>query len=133
MGGVNDALTGSVAPPEYWQIDRLLGQLVGQRALTAKVLKASWMQLALNWLTLSATRWAGTYRLHMHCPIMAARGSWLLRAGALGGPFICTHAERGIKLLGVVYRQRTMENVKRLMNVFVFDSSQLTDTLLLRR
>ncbi|MGF6970304.1 pimeloyl-ACP methyl ester carboxylesterase [Paraburkholderia sp. WC7.3g] len=39
----------------------------------------------------------------------------------------------GIKLLNFVYREPTLENVKRMMNVFVYDPSALTDDLLQQR
>ncbi|MEX3944489.1 alpha/beta fold hydrolase [Paraburkholderia sp. BR10937] len=39
----------------------------------------------------------------------------------------------GIKMMNQVYREPTLENVKRMMNVFVFDPSSLTDELLQQR
>lgn len=58
-------------------------------------------------------------------------GKLVLMGGGTGGvsPFVPMPTE-GIKLIGLVYRQPTMENIKKLMNVFVFDPSQLTDGLL---
>ncbi|MBV6274087.1 alpha/beta fold hydrolase [Alcaligenaceae bacterium CGII-47] len=35
----------------------------------------------------------------------------------------------GIKLIGALYRTPTIENLKRMMNVFVYDTSQLTEAL----
>ncbi len=54
--------------------------------------------------------------------------------GGTGGPstFVPQPTE-GIKLLNFVYREPTLENVKRMMNVFVFDPSALTDDLLQQR
>lgn len=61
----------------------------------------------------------------------ARAGRLVLMGGGTGGvsPFVPMPTE-GIKLIGLVYRQPTMENLKRLMNVFVFDPSELTDALL---
>ena len=35
----------------------------------------------------------------------------------------------GIKLIGALYRDPTIENLKRMMNVFVYDTSNLTEEL----
>lgn len=58
-------------------------------------------------------------------------GKLVLMGGGTGGPsqFVPMPTE-GIKLLNHVYREPTLENVKRMMNVFVFDASTLTDDLL---
>jgi 2-hydroxy-6-oxonona-2,4-dienedioate hydrolase len=58
-------------------------------------------------------------------------GKLVLMGGGTGGvsSFVPMPTE-GIKLIGLVYRQPTMENIKKLMNVFVYDPSQLTDALL---
>lgn len=58
-------------------------------------------------------------------------GKLVLMGGGTGGPsqFVPMPTE-GIKLLNHVYREPTLENVKRMMNVFVFDPSSLTDELL---
>jgi 2-hydroxy-6-oxonona-2,4-dienedioate hydrolase len=61
----------------------------------------------------------------------ARTGKLVLMGGGTGGvsSFVPTPTE-GIKLIGLVYREPTMDNIKRLMNVFVFDPTQLTDALL---
>jgi 2-hydroxy-6-oxonona-2,4-dienedioate hydrolase len=58
-------------------------------------------------------------------------GKLVLMGGGTGGPsqFVPMPTE-GIKLLNHVYREPTLENVKRMMNIFVFDPSSLTDELL---
>jgi 2-hydroxy-6-oxonona-2,4-dienedioate hydrolase len=58
-------------------------------------------------------------------------GKLVLMGGGTGGPsqFVPMPTE-GIKLLNHVYREPTLENVKRMMNIFVFDASALTDDLL---
>lgn len=54
----------------------------------------------------------------------------VLMGGGTGGPsqFVPMPTE-GIKLIGTLYREPTIENLKRMMNVFVFDTSSLTDAL----
>jgi 2-hydroxy-6-oxonona-2,4-dienedioate hydrolase len=54
----------------------------------------------------------------------------VLMGGGTGGasPFVPMPTE-GIKLIGALYRQPTVENLKRMMNVFVYDPSALTEQL----
>ncbi|SOE97269.1 2-hydroxy-6-ketonona-2,4-dienedioate hydrolase [Burkholderia sp. D7] len=58
-------------------------------------------------------------------------GKLVLMGGGTGGPsqFVPMPTE-GIKLLQGLYREPTIENLKRMMNVFVFDTSALTDDLM---
>ena len=58
-------------------------------------------------------------------------GKLVLMGGGTGGPsqFVPMPTE-GIKLINLVYREPTLENVRRMMNLFVFDASALTDDLL---
>jgi 2-hydroxy-6-oxonona-2,4-dienedioate hydrolase len=57
-------------------------------------------------------------------------GKLVLMGGGTGGPsqFVPMPTE-GIKLLQGLYREPTIENLKRMMNVFVFDTSHLTEAL----
>lgn len=57
-------------------------------------------------------------------------GKLVLMGGGTGGPsqFVPMPTE-GIKLLQGLYREPTIENLKKMMNVFVFDASSLTDAL----
>ncbi|WP_250452530.1 alpha/beta fold hydrolase [Caballeronia sp. ATUFL_M2_KS44] len=57
-------------------------------------------------------------------------GKLVLMGGGTGGPsqFVPMPTE-GIKLLNGLYREPTIENLKRMMNVFVFDTSNLTEDL----
>ena len=57
-------------------------------------------------------------------------GKLVLMGGGTGGlsPFVPMPTE-GIKLIGALYRQPTIENLKRMMNVFVYDTSNLTEAL----
>lgn len=57
-------------------------------------------------------------------------GRLILMGGGTGGasPFTPMPTE-GIKLLNAVYRAPTIENLKAMMNIFVFDPSRLTEEL----
>jgi 2-hydroxy-6-oxonona-2,4-dienedioate hydrolase len=57
-------------------------------------------------------------------------GKLVLMGGGTGGvsPFVPMPTE-GIKLIGALYREPTIENLERMMNVFVYDPSQLTAEL----
>ncbi|OWW20796.1 alpha/beta fold hydrolase [Noviherbaspirillum denitrificans] len=57
-------------------------------------------------------------------------GKLVLMGGGTGGPsqFVPMPTE-GIKLLQGLYREPTIENLKRMMNVFVYDTSSLTEEL----
>ena len=61
-------------------------------------------------------------------------GKLVLMGGGTGGPsqFVPMPTE-GIKLLQGLYRQPTLENLKKMLNVFVFDASTLTDELMQAR
>lgn len=60
----------------------------------------------------------------------ARAGKLVLMGGGTGGasPFVPMPTE-GIKLIGALYRDPTIENLKRMMSVFVYDASSLTDAL----
>lgn len=57
-------------------------------------------------------------------------GKLVLMGGGTGGasPFTSMPTE-GIKLLQALYREPTIENLKKMMAVFVYDASSLTDAL----
>lgn len=57
-------------------------------------------------------------------------GKLVLMGGGTGGPsqFVPMPTE-GIKLIGTLYHDPTIDNLKRMMNVFVYDASSLTDAL----
>jgi 2-hydroxy-6-oxonona-2,4-dienedioate hydrolase len=57
-------------------------------------------------------------------------GKLVLMGGGTGGasPFVPMPTE-GIKLIQALYRTPTIENLKRMMNVFVYDTSELTEEL----
>lgn len=61
-------------------------------------------------------------------------GKLVLMGGGTGGvsPLVPTPTE-GIKLIGALYREPTIENLKRMLNVFVYDPSKLTEELIKTR
>ena len=61
-------------------------------------------------------------------------GKLILMGGGTGGAsnFVPMPTE-GIKLIGALYRDPTVENLKRMMNVFVYDASSLTEDLYQQR
>jgi 2-hydroxy-6-oxonona-2,4-dienedioate hydrolase len=61
-------------------------------------------------------------------------GRLVLMGGGTGGPSLfAPMPTEGIKLLQALYREPTLENLKRMMAVFVFDASSMTDELLQTR
>ncbi|MEQ6437134.1 alpha/beta fold hydrolase [Comamonas sp. w2-DMI] len=61
-------------------------------------------------------------------------GKLILMGGGTGGPSaIVPMPAEGIKLIGALYRDPTVENLKRMMNVFVYDTSNLTEELFQQR
>lgn len=57
-------------------------------------------------------------------------GKLVLMGGGTGGPsqFVPMPTE-GIKLIGALYRDPSIDNLKKMMSVFVFDASSLTEEL----
>jgi len=57
-------------------------------------------------------------------------GKLVLMGGGTGGasPFVPMPTE-GIKLINALYREPTIDNLKKMMNVFVYDPSDLTEAL----
>jgi len=61
-------------------------------------------------------------------------GKLVLMGGGTAGPSLFTPMPaEGIKLLQGLYREPTIENLKRMMNVFVFDASAITEELMQAR
>ena len=57
-------------------------------------------------------------------------GKLVLMGGGTGGPSAFTPMPtEGIKLLQGLYREPTIENLKKMMNVFIYDASSLTEEL----
>ena len=61
-------------------------------------------------------------------------GRLVLMGGGTGGPSLFQPMPlEGIKLLQAVYREPTMDNLKKMLNVFMFDAGKLTDELIQAR
>ena len=61
-------------------------------------------------------------------------GKLVLMGGGTGGPSLFTPMPaEGIKLIGQLYRNPTIDNLKRMMEVFVYDSSSLTEEMYQQR
>jgi 2-hydroxy-6-oxonona-2,4-dienedioate hydrolase len=61
-------------------------------------------------------------------------GKLVLMGGGVSGPSLFVpQPTEGIKLIGALYRQPTIENLKKMLGVFVYDSSMLTDDLVRAR
>ena len=61
-------------------------------------------------------------------------GKLVLMGGGTGGPSLFSPMPaEGIKLIGQLYREPTIENLKKMMAVFVYDSSSLTEDLYQQR
>lgn len=61
-------------------------------------------------------------------------GKLVLMGGGTGGPSqFAPMPTEGIKLIGALYRDPTVENLKRMMQVFVYDASSITDDLYQQR
>jgi 2-hydroxy-6-oxonona-2,4-dienedioate hydrolase len=58
-------------------------------------------------------------------------GKLVLMGGGTGGASsFAPSPTEGIKLIGALYRAPTLDNLKRMMNVFVYDASQITEALM---
>ena len=58
----------------------------------------------------------------------------VMMGGGTGGPSLFQPMPlEGIKLLQGVYREPSLDNLKKMMNVFMFDASKLTDQLIQER
>lgn len=61
-------------------------------------------------------------------------GKLVLMGGGTGGPSLyAPQPTEGIKLLQGLYRDPTIENLKKMMNVFVYDASSITEDLMKTR
>ncbi|WP_395402665.1 alpha/beta fold hydrolase [Pseudoduganella sp. UC29_106] len=61
-------------------------------------------------------------------------GKLVLMGGGTGGPSLyAPMPTEGIKLLNGVYREPTIQNLRRMMDVFVYDASAITEDLMQQR
>lgn len=98
--------------------------------LNARILKGLVDHLGLEKIHIIGNSMGGHSAVAFTLAHPAHVGKLILMGGGTGGvsPFVPMPTE-GIKLIGALYRDPTIENLKRMMNVFVFDPSDLTEDL----
>lgn len=98
--------------------------------LNAQTLKALLDALELDRVHIVGNSMGGHSAVAFALANPARVGKLVLMGGGTGGPsqFVPMPTE-GIKLLQGLYREPTIENLKKMMNVFVFDASSLTEAL----
>jgi 2-hydroxy-6-oxonona-2,4-dienedioate hydrolase len=102
--------------------------------LNARVVKAVMDALSIERAHLVGNSMGGHSAVAFALANPTRTGRLVLMGGGTGGPshFVPMPTE-GIKLMQQVCREPTLENVKRMMAVFVFDPASLTDELLQAR
>lgn len=102
--------------------------------LNARVLKAVLDELDLEQVHIIGNSMGGHSAVAFALSNPSRVGKLILMGGGTGGPsqFVAMPTE-GIKLLNGLYKEPTIENLKRMMNVFVFDASAITDDLMQAR
>ncbi|VVD62348.1 2-hydroxy-6-oxo-6-phenylhexa-2,4-dienoate hydrolase [Pandoraea communis] len=102
--------------------------------LNARVLKAVLDELDIQRVHIIGNSMGGHSTVAFALSNPARVGKLILMGGGTGGPsqFVAMPTE-GIKLLNGLYKEPTIENLKRMMNVFVFDASAITGDLMQAR
>lgn len=102
--------------------------------LNARVLKAVLDALDIERVHIIGNSMGGHSTVAFALSNPARVGKLILMGGGTGGPsqFVAMPTE-GIKLLNGLYKDPTIENLKRMMNVFVFDASSITEDLMQAR
>jgi 2-hydroxy-6-oxonona-2,4-dienedioate hydrolase len=102
--------------------------------LNGRVVKAVIDQLGINKISLLGNSMGG------HSAVAFALANpdnvdklVLMGGGTSGVSSFVPMPTEGIKLIGALYREPTLENLKRMMNVFVYDASDLTEDLMQAR
>lgn len=119
--------------PGWSKSDSILS--TGSRSdLNARCLKAVLDQIGIAKVHLIGNSMGGHSAVGFALAHPGMVGKLILMGGGTGGPssFVPMPAE-GIKLIGALYRDPTVENLKRMMNVFVYDASSLTEELYQQR
>ncbi|KHK64280.1 2-hydroxy-6-oxo-6-phenylhexa-2,4-dienoate hydrolase [Pseudomonas frederiksbergensis] len=98
--------------------------------LNARVLKGLVDKLDLDKVHLLGNSMGGHTAVAFTLTWPERVGKLVLMGGGTGGvsPFVSMPTE-GIKLLNGLYREPTIENLKKMMNIFVYDTSDLTEEL----
>ena len=102
--------------------------------LNGRVVKAVIDQLGINKISLLGNSMVGHSAVAFALANPDNVDKLVLMGGGTGGvsSFVPMPTE-GIKLIGALYREPTLENLKRMMNVFVYDASDLTEDLMQAR
>ncbi|MGR9579024.1 alpha/beta fold hydrolase [Pandoraea sputorum] len=102
--------------------------------LNARVLKAVLDELDIEQVHIIGNSMGGHSAVAFALSNPSRVGKLILMGGGTGGPsqFVAMPTE-GIKRLNGLYKEPTIENLKRMMNVFVFDASAITDDLMQAR
>ena len=102
--------------------------------LNGRVVKAVIDQLGINKISLLGNSMGGHSAVAFALANADNVDKLVLMGGGTGGvsSFVPMPTE-GIKLIGALYREPTLENLKRMMNVFVYDASDLTEDLMQAR
>ncbi|RKP49696.1 alpha/beta fold hydrolase [Pararobbsia silviterrae] len=102
--------------------------------LNARVLKGLLDTLGIERAHLLGNSMGGHSAVAFALANPARVGKLVLMGGGTGGPsqFVPMPTE-GIKLLQALYREPTIENLKKMLNVFVYDPSTLTEELMQAR
>jgi 2-hydroxy-6-oxonona-2,4-dienedioate hydrolase len=98
--------------------------------LNARALKGLLDALGLDKVHIIGNSMGGHSAVAFALANPARVGKLVLMGGGTGGPsqFVPMPTE-GIKLIQALYREPTIDNLKKMMAVFVFDSSSLTEEL----
>jgi 2-hydroxy-6-oxonona-2,4-dienedioate hydrolase len=98
--------------------------------LNARALKGLLDVLGLDQVHIIGNSMGGHSAVAFALANPARVGKLVLMGGGTGGPsqFVPMPTE-GIKLIGALYREPSIDNLKKMMSVFVFDASSLTDEL----
>lgn len=98
--------------------------------LNARVLKGLVDALSLNKIHIIGNSMGGHSTVAFALDYPEHVGKLILMGGGTGGASMFTPMPpEGIKRIGKLYREPTMDNLKEMMDIFVYDSSNLTEAL----
>ncbi|WAB99756.1 alpha/beta fold hydrolase [Pseudomonas putida] len=102
--------------------------------LNGRVVKAVIDELGLSKISLLGNSMGGHSAVSFALANPGNVDKLVLMGGGTGGvsAFVPMPTE-GIKLIGALYREPTLDNLKQMMNVFVYDASDITEDLMRSR
>lgn len=115
--------------PGWSKSDTLVND--GSRShLNARILKGLVEALSLNKIHIIGNSMGGHSAVAFALDYPERVGKLILMGGGTGGASMFTPMPpEGIKRIGKLYREPTMDNLKEMMDIFVYDSSSLTEVL----